>query len=55
MFPLMAPRMEVIVANKFYSGKINLMGKNYRKFGWNAIFVDTDNKDDFCRAVNEKI
>ena len=54
LFPLMAPGMEVIVANKLYGGTINLMGKSYRKFGWNAVFVDTDNPDDFRRAVTEK-
>jgi O-acetylhomoserine (thiol)-lyase len=46
--------MEVIVANKLYGGTINLMGKSYRKFGWNAVFVDTDNPDDFRKAVTEK-
>ena len=54
LFPLMAPGMEVIVANKLYGGTNNLMGKSYRKFGWNAVFVDTDNPDDFRRAVTEK-
>ena len=54
LFPLMAPGMEVIVADKLYGGTINLMGKSYRKFGWNAVFVDTDNPEDFRRAVTEK-
>ena len=53
LFPLMSPGMEVIVANKLYGGTINLMGKSYRKFGWKAIFVDTDNPADFSRAVTE--
>ena len=53
LFPLMSPGMEVIVANKLYGGTINLMGKSYRKFGWKAIFVDTDNPEDFSRAVTE--
>ena len=53
LFPLMSPGMEVIVANKLYGGTINLMGKSYRKFGWKAIFVDTDNPEDFRRAVTE--
>ena len=54
LFPLMAPGMEVIVADKLYGGTINLMGKSYRKFGWNAVFVDTDNPEGFRRAVTEK-
>ena len=54
LFPLMSPGMEVIVANKLYGGTINLMGKSYRKFGWNTIFVDTDNPEEFRKAVSEK-
>jgi len=54
LFPLMAPGMEVIVADKLYGGTINLMGKSYRKFGWNAVFVDTDSLEGFRRAVTER-
>ena len=54
LFPLMSPGMEVIVADKLYGGTINLMGKSYRKFGWNAVFVDTKNPEDFRKAVTEK-
>ncbi|MDP6655868.1 MAG: aminotransferase class I/II-fold pyridoxal phosphate-dependent enzyme [SAR324 cluster bacterium] len=54
LFPLMAPGMEVIVADKLYGGTINLMEKSYRKFGWNAVFVDTDSPEGFRRAVTEK-
>jgi len=54
LFPLMAPGMEVIVADKLYGGTINLMGKSYRKFGWNAVFVDTDSPEGFRRAVTER-
>ena len=54
LFPLMAPGMEVIVADKLYGGTINLMGKSYKKFGWKAIFVDTEDPESFRRAVNEK-
>ncbi|MEC9460780.1 MAG: aminotransferase class I/II-fold pyridoxal phosphate-dependent enzyme [SAR324 cluster bacterium] len=54
LFPLMAPGMEVIVADKLYGGTINLMGKSYGKFGWNAVFVDTDSPEGFRRAVTER-
>ena len=54
LFPLMAPGMEVIVSNKLYGGTINLMGKSFRKFGWNAVFVDNDNPEAFRAAVTEK-
>ncbi len=54
LFPLMAPGMEVIVADKLYGGTINLMGKSYQKFGWEAIFADTEDPESFRRAVTDK-
>ena len=54
LFPLMAPGMEVIVADKLYGGTINLMGKSFQKFGWKAIFADTEDPESFRRAVTEK-
>ncbi len=50
----MAPGMEVIVADKLYGGTINLMGKSYQKFGWKAIFADTEDPESFRRAVTDK-
>ena len=54
LFPLMAPGLEVIVADKLYGGTINLMGKSYQKFGWKAIFADTEDPESFRRAVTDK-
>ena len=54
LFPLMSPGMEVIVADKLYGGTINLMGKSYQKFGWKAIFADTEDPESFRRAVTVK-
>ena len=54
LFPLMEPGMEVIVADKLYGGTINLMGKSYKKFGWKAIFADTEDPESFRRAVTDK-
>jgi len=54
LFPLMSPGMEVIVASKLYGGTINLMGKSFKKFGWNAIFADPDEPDEFRKALSEK-
>jgi O-acetylhomoserine (thiol)-lyase len=54
LFPLMAPGMEVIVADKLYGGTINLMGKSFKKFGWEAKFADTDNPESFQSAVTDK-
>ena len=54
LFPLMSPGMEVIVADKLYGGTINLMGKSYQKFGWKAIFANTEDPESFRRAVTDK-
>ena len=54
LFPLMAPGMEVIVADKLYGGTINLMGKSFQKFGWTAVFADTDDPESFRRAITDK-
>ena len=54
LFPLMSPGMEVIVGDKLYGGTINLMGKSYQKFGWKAIFADTEDPESFRRAVTDK-
>ncbi|HVO15035.1 MAG TPA: aminotransferase class V-fold PLP-dependent enzyme, partial [Alphaproteobacteria bacterium] len=54
LFPLMAPGMAVIAANKLYGGSINQMGHSYKKFGWQAKFVDPDEPDNFRRALSDK-
>jgi len=54
LFPLMAPGMEVIVADKLYGGTINLMGKSFQKFGWTAVFADTEDPESFRRAITDK-
>ncbi len=54
LFPLMHPGDEIIAANKLYGGSINQMGISYKKFGWNASFVDPDDPENFRRAITEK-
>ncbi len=54
LFALMSPGMEVIVANKLYGGSINLMGKSFQKFDWQAVFVEATDPEAFRRAVTEK-
>lgn len=54
LFPLMQPGDEIVAANKLYGGSINQMGHSYRKFGWNASFVDPDDPDNFRRAITDR-
>ena len=54
LFPLMHPGDEIIAANKLYGGSINQMGISYKKFGWNASFVDPDDPENFRAAITDK-
>lgn len=54
LFPLMSPGMEVIAADKLYGGSINQMRHSYKKFGWNATFVDPVKPENFSKALTDK-
>jgi O-acetylhomoserine (thiol)-lyase len=53
-FPFMHPGDEIVASNKLYGGSINQMGHSYKKFGWNAVFVDPDDPKNFERAITAK-
>ena len=54
LFPLMQPGDEIIAANKLYGGSVNQMGLSFKKFGWQASFVDPDDPENFRRAMTER-
>ena len=54
LFPLMQPGDEIIAASKLYGGSINQMGLSFKKFGWQASFVDPDDPENFRRALTER-
>ena len=54
LFPLMHPGDNIVAANKLYGGSINQMGISYKKFGWDASFVDPDDPENFRRAITDK-
>ena len=54
LFPLMHPGDEIVAANKLYGGSINQMGHSYKKFGWQATFVDPDDPANFAEALTER-
>jgi O-acetylhomoserine (thiol)-lyase len=54
LFPLMQPGDEIIAATKLYGGSLNQMGHSYKKFGWQATFVDPDNADNFRDALTDR-
>lgn len=54
LFPLMHPGDNIVAANKLYGGSINQMGISYKKFGWDASFVNPDDSENFRRAITDK-
>ncbi len=54
LFPLMSPGLEIVAATKLYGGSINQMRHSFKKFGWNAIFVDPDTPGAFREAVTDR-
>jgi O-acetylhomoserine (thiol)-lyase len=54
LFPLMHPGDEIIASNKLYGGSLNQMGHSYKKFGWQASFVDPDEPENFARALTDR-
>ena len=54
LFALMQPGCEIVAANKLYGGSLNQMGHSYKKFGWQATFVDPDKPENFAAAITDK-
>ena len=53
-FPIMSPGDNIVAANKLYGGSINQMGISYKKFGWDATFVDPDDPGNFANAITDR-
>jgi O-acetylhomoserine (thiol)-lyase len=53
-FAFMEPGDEFLAATKLYGGSITQFGRSFKKFGWNAIFVDPDDPQNFKRALTPK-
>jgi len=54
LFPLMSPGDEFIASKKLYGGSITQFGRTFQKFGWNCVFVDPDEIDNFKNAITPK-
>ena len=55
LFPFMEPGAKVVASNRLYGGSITQFGKSFKKFGWQASFVDTDNLDAVRAAVTKDV
>jgi O-acetylhomoserine (thiol)-lyase len=53
-FSFMEPGDQFIASNKLYGGTITQFGRSFKKFGWDAIFVDPDDPENFRRALTPK-
>ncbi|HXP31468.1 MAG TPA: O-acetylhomoserine aminocarboxypropyltransferase [Stellaceae bacterium] len=53
-FAFMEPGDQFIASRKLYGGSITQFGRSFKKFGWDAIFVDPDEPENFRRALTPK-
>jgi O-acetylhomoserine (thiol)-lyase len=51
---LMEPGCEIVAAKKLYGGSLNQLGHAFRKFGWNAVFVDADDPANVAAAITDR-
>ncbi|WP_373089918.1 O-acetylhomoserine aminocarboxypropyltransferase [Sneathiella sp.] len=45
---------EFLASTRLYGGSITQFGQSFKKFGWNAIFVDPKDPEDFRKALTPK-
>jgi O-acetylhomoserine (thiol)-lyase len=50
----MEPGDEFLSARKLYGGSVTQFSRTFKKFGWNVIFVDNDDPQNFRRALTPK-
>jgi len=53
-FSFMEPGDQFLASNKLYGGSITQFGRSFKKFGWDAIFVDADAPENFRRALTPR-
>jgi O-acetylhomoserine (thiol)-lyase len=53
-FSFMEAGDQFIASKKLYGGSITQFGKTFKKFGWEVIFVDPDDPQNFARALTPK-
>jgi O-acetylhomoserine (thiol)-lyase len=53
LFPLMSPGMNVVASTRAYGGTITQFSQTFKRFGWEAKFVDFDDEDAIKGAIDE--
>ena len=51
LFALMESGDDFVASNKLYGGSITQFGHTFKKFGWNVIFVDPVDPENFRKAI----
>jgi len=55
LFPFMEPGAKVLASTRLYGGSITQFGKTFKKFGWETIFVDTDDLEAVKKAMTNDV
>ena len=53
LFPLMQPGKNIIASPRLYGGTITQFSQSFKRFGWDAQFVDFDDLDAVRASINE--
>ena len=51
---LMEPGCNIVAATRLYGGSLNQLAHSFKKFGWNAKFVDADDPANVAAAIDDK-
>jgi O-acetylhomoserine (thiol)-lyase len=51
---LMEPGCHIVAAKRLYGGSLNQIGQSFKKFGWDATFVDADDPANVAAAITDK-
>ncbi len=53
LFPLMGPGKNIVASTRLYGGTITQFTQTFKRFGWSAKLVDTENLDAVKGAIDE--
>ena len=53
LFPLMGPGKNIVASSRLYGGTITQFTQTFKRFGWSAKLIDTENLDAVKAAIDE--
>jgi O-acetylhomoserine (thiol)-lyase len=53
-FSFMQPGDQFLASSKLYGGSITQFGRSFKKFGWECVFVDAEDPENFRRALTPR-